>query len=364
MNGIYFNIKQEIVPVFFTNTENKIKIFFDYGLRDEKQKGLAHMYEHLIISYLKDKYKNLIDKINGYTDIDLIQIEITCLDRCLCKLFDDIINDDFSGIINENYYIQNCNLINQEFILQKRDIITEIQNNIYNNFHLDQNFKNILDQNTVPISLNSLKKNFDKFIKSISLIFISDTTKHFNFVNIKQIPQYKNYKNSLPDSKHITKKSLNFNNGILLIKLALININNFEFPDDIYYIRLLSLIINKRLEILKENQVYFSMCYPIFHRYELYFTIVASTNADREILTFNNIKDILESQITKQEINFITQKSNNLNKQEKIYKEKITALYKANEFLNENFKKEINLNRINYLFYYIVNQINKSIKLY
>ena len=54
MNGIYFNIKQEIVPVFFTNTENKIKIFFDYGLRDEKQKGLAHMYEHLIISYLKD----------------------------------------------------------------------------------------------------------------------------------------------------------------------------------------------------------------------------------------------------------------------------------------------------------------------
>lgn len=64
------------------------------------------------------------------------------------------------------------------------------------------------------------------------------------------------------------------------------------------------------------------MCYPIFHRYELYFTMVASTNSDREILTLNNIKYILKFQITKQEINFITQKSNNLNKQEKKYKEK------------------------------------------
>ena len=117
---------------------------------------------------------------------------------------------------------------------------------------------------------------------------------------------------------------------VLLTRLALLNIKEFDIPDDIYYIRLISLIINKRLTVLKDKSVYFEMCYTSFHRYELYFSIVISSNKTMKDTIFNELQKILSIEINNKEIEYHEQ--NNFNNKEELYKEKLTVLYNQENF--------------------------------
>lgn len=362
MNGIYMKVKNEPIFIFDIEEKNKIKLFFEYGRRDEAKKGLAHIYEHMLITYLRSFYNDFIEEINGYVDIDLIQIEINITKEYVSSFINKLINEDFSQVLKYEYYENNLNLINQELVLHKSDFAEEIQNSIYSNFYFDEKMKTVLNITTHP-SFEEVK-NFELFIKTLNVILINSSESNLNIVNItNSIYHNQNFDKNKFNSNKLVTKNINLNNMVLLTRLALLNIKEFDIPDDIYYIRLISLIINKRLAILKDKSVYFEMCYTSFHRYELYFSIVISSNKTMKDTIFNELQKILSVEINNKEIEYIHEQ-NNFNNKEELYKEKLTVLYKSGEFLNKKYKKEINIRRINILLKYIVNEMNGFIEFY
>ncbi|MGL4992146.1 MAG: hypothetical protein ACRC57_13475 [Sarcina sp.] len=362
MKGIYIKVKNEPIYIFNIKEKNKIKLFFEYGRRDEIQNGLAHMYEHILISYLNDFYNDFIEEINGYVDVDLIQIEVDITKGKKCLFMDLLINEDFSQMLKYKYYENNLNLINQELILYKTNFAEKIQKSIYSNFYFDERMKFVLQITKAP-SFKDVEENFKLFIKSLNVILINNENMNLKIIDNNIIDKKQNFEKININLKKVIKENIDLKNMILLTKVALIDIEEFNIPDDIYYIRLISLIINKRLAVLKNKSSYFELCYVVFHRHEIYFSIVISGNKIMKEAILNELQKILSVDITDKEIEYIYEK-NKVNNREVLYKENLVVLYKSDKFLNDKYNKKIHKEQLNYLLKYLIGRMKGLIEFY
>lgn len=122
----------------------------------------------------------------------------------------------------------------------------------------------------------------------------------------------------------------------IVIKTGLLNIDELDKSVDFFYIRKITSILNIRMKELRQEGVYFSMCYPSFHRKEVYIALLFSEIEKNNNVILAKVNELLYRNISDSEISIYEKREEN-NDDENIitYKERMTVMY-DNEGITKN----------------------------
>ncbi|WP_237982558.1 hypothetical protein [Bacillus thuringiensis] len=337
---MHYNVKYkqrmgEIIILPESEEDDYIKFYLLTGTREDEVVGLAHLYEHLLVDQVEEKYST---GIYAYTNRDVICIKIMPdKDNCaVLKYLLQITTDAVFDILNKSYLKHTQSLIGQELALKSANMSYYLQDSPYEALWDRNGLGKEMDHPNVDIRwdifnsyINRNKASqFSILLSQKQLNHLKDIFSHIEVGENENVVFNKDSSCSyLP--KVIDKKlgsNLPTNSMVKIMGYGLY-LKGFE-DKDLYYITLISRIINKKIQVLRKYSCYLAMCYPIFHRNEVSFFIMYSSTRNQMDQVDQKIKNILQENVTEMDVAEISNNLNSLNdKKVQEIREEMAALY-------------------------------------
>ncbi|MES9741443.1 hypothetical protein ABWK24_04985 [Priestia megaterium] len=323
--------------------ENEFRLYFLHGARDDKYVGTSHLYEHLFVQHILDKYEDDLLNVNGATNRDLIKVSISGNLDCLCRIIDDLIKRktlDFE--VQDNPYQLQKEIIEQELSIHKNNPQSRIQQLMYEKGK-DNDLAKPLYSKDFP-SLEEVQELVDKLkISELTLVVPPNLMKYikeeYSIAKKSEdiFQDNNNYFEVVKESLYRVEDTLLANENILIgIQHGLISIKELEDYSDFYYIRIVTNIINNRLKSLRNLGVYFNLCFPNYHRREVSISIMFSCKANQENLIFRRISEIISTPLSQEEIfQKHHEEETEISVQKNEIKEQIAVLYSNEDMISK-----------------------------